>query len=74
MAGNHKCAVEDCLEQARPGQLMCLAHWRSLPKPLQRDVNHTWARYRYEPEAYREARQAAVDHFKGRRAQQGRLL
>lgn len=76
MAGEHICAVEDCHNLAKPGQLMCWPHWKDLPRALQSAVNKTWARIRYEPEAYREARAAAVDYWRGRSASaaQGSLL
>jgi hypothetical protein len=32
--GGGSCRVEHCSLDANPGQLMCRAHWFSLPKPL----------------------------------------
>lgn len=79
MAGEHTCAIEDCALSARPEQLMCFGHWKATPLNLQRRVNATWRRFRYEPEAYREARDAAIAWWRGRHeavqpAGQGRLL
>lgn len=64
MSANHPCAVEDCTDQAKPGQLMCWPHWKRLPRNLQFDVNSTWRRYRYEQEPYLEAREAAIAYYR----------
>lgn len=76
MAGEHACAVEGCMKLAKAGQLMCFPHWKELPRSHQLAVNRTWARYRYEPEAYEEARAAAVAWWANRSPvnQQGSLL
>lgn len=40
--------------------LMCLDCWRRVPRALQRAVNATWRNYRRDPEAYLDARGAAI--------------
>jgi hypothetical protein len=72
--GDHECAVPKCTTPARAAQLMCYAHWKALPKKIQRDVNFTWSRYRQDPEAYREAREAAIDAAVKAGKPQGLLL
>jgi hypothetical protein len=70
---SHRCAAVGCQHEVRRGYLMCLDHWRMVPKPVQRDV---WAWYRLMGLAsaprdaatrYHQAVQAAVDavHTKG---------
>lgn len=39
----HRCHIPNCLVAVRPELLMCLLHWRMVPKQLQRNV---LARYR----------------------------
>lgn len=62
------CAV--CAAPVVHGKLMCLAHWRAVPLPLQMAVNRTWRGFNVakSPEqrlqrlaAYRAARNAAID-------------
>ncbi len=60
----HRCHAAGCDIEVPPRMLMCLAHWRLLPKRLQREV---WRHYREgqeitkDPsEAYMEAQRAAV--------------
>jgi hypothetical protein len=73
-SGNHDCAVPGCQAGAKPGQLMCLPHWHSTPKILQRDVNFTWREYRRDKTtmgpllAYRKARDAAIAHHTEKQA------
>lgn len=78
MAGEHDCAVEGCKAKAKAEQLMCLSHWKGLPLELQRTVNATWRRFRFEPQPYHEARAAAVAWWVGRQpggyGRQGSLL
>lgn len=40
----HHCHARGCDVPTRPEALMCLRHWRMVPKPLQRAV---WSSYRY---------------------------
>jgi hypothetical protein len=76
MAGHHPCAAENCTAPAKLGQLMCLPCWKALPRELQRAVNATWARFRSDPHAYRDAREAAIAWHRGRSSSptQGNLL
>lgn len=39
----HDCHARGCEVPVRPELLMCLAHWRMVPRPIQRLV---WAAYR----------------------------
>jgi hypothetical protein len=39
----HTCHAKGCKVEVRPELLMCLQHWRMVPKELQRQV---WAHYR----------------------------
>lgn len=62
---NHVCHAIGCEVEVPPKMLMCLRHWRMVPKVLQARV---WATYRPGQEidknptgAYMEAQQAAVD-------------
>lgn len=54
------CPVNGCTARAKPGQLMCWAHWRRVPKILNHAVFETFATYRADPDAYRKARNAAI--------------
>lgn len=40
---DHLCHAVGCLRQVEPKLLMCPAHWRMVPRELQRGV---WAHYR----------------------------
>lgn len=62
------CAV--CAAPVVHGKLMCLAHWRAVPLPLQMAVNRTWRGFKVAKDreqraqrlaAYRAARHAAID-------------
>lgn len=60
----HHCHARGCLMPTRPEMLMCLRHWRMVPKDLQRQV---WATYRpgqcddkQPSEAWHEAADAAI--------------
>ena len=39
----HRCHATDCRSSVPPERLMCLAHWRTVPRTIQRRV---WAAYR----------------------------
>jgi hypothetical protein len=39
----HRCHARGCATPTKPEMLMCLKHWRMVPRPLQRAV---WATYR----------------------------
>ncbi len=63
------CAIPGCEVAAKPGQLMCLAHWRRVPRALNHAVFDTFRAWdaargpdRAEKrEAYRSARDAAIE-------------
>jgi len=60
------CPVAGCTAHAKPQQLMCWAHWRRVPKALNRAVFDTFADMRSDKSAdtmraYRQARDAAID-------------
>ena len=40
---SHTCHARGCSKPVPPELLMCLAHWRRVPRPIQRAV---WATYR----------------------------
>jgi hypothetical protein len=40
---SHLCHATGCEREVEPKLLMCLKHWRMVPRPLQRAV---WAQYR----------------------------
>ena len=61
----HRCHAEGCEKQVPPKMLMCLRHWRMVPKTLQARI---WATYRPGQEVdkrpsaeYMAAQKAAVD-------------
>ncbi len=61
----HECHAKGCNVQVPPALLMCLRHWRMVPRAIQRRV---WATYVHGQEIrkdptpeYMEAQQAAVD-------------
>ncbi len=64
------CPVSGCTRHAKPGQLMCLPHWRRVPKALNRAVFDTFAdasgrelggdALRQASAAYVQARDAAI--------------
>ncbi|EKE78454.1 hypothetical protein [Oceanibaculum indicum] len=39
------CPVPGCEGIQKPGKLMCLPHWRRVPKPLKDAVWETWRAY-----------------------------
>lgn len=53
---------------------MCVPHWKALPPDIQREVNSTWRHVRREPEAYRVAREKAVQWHRDHPDQRGGLL
>jgi hypothetical protein len=57
---SHACAIPDCPTPAKDNQLMCLAHWRRVPKALNHAVFDTYRNWRQDPWAYRQARDAAI--------------
>lgn len=73
-ARGNPCPIAGCEAHAKPGQLMCWPHWRRVPKALNRAVFDTFADLqaarRNDPggqrmsevtDAYRQARDAAID-------------
>lgn len=58
------CAAEACQHLVQPGFLMCLDHWRMVPRPMQRDV-WTWyrqiGRQAQARDRYQQAVRAAVE-------------
>jgi hypothetical protein len=54
----HQCPVGGCRTQVRADRLMCVPHWRQVPKPLRDAV---WATWRSGAGAGSEAHQAACD-------------
>lgn len=64
-SNKHPCHAEGCDVEVPPKMLMCLKHWRRVPKLLQQRI---WATYvagqeiRKDPtDAYMEAQEAAVE-------------
>lgn len=58
------CAAEGCQHLVQPGFLMCLAHWRMVPRPAQRDVWKWFRQIGQRTDArhnYQAAVRAAVD-------------
>ena len=39
---DHRCAASGCLAQIPYGKLMCLAHWRRVPRHLRAQVLEDW--------------------------------
>lgn len=42
---SHACPIKDCKREAHDEHLMCVSHWRRVPKLLQRAVWDTFSRY-----------------------------
>jgi hypothetical protein len=40
---SHPCRIPDCVRPAKDGQLMCLPHWRRVPRALNRAIFDTYA-------------------------------
>jgi hypothetical protein len=57
---SHPCPINGCTTPAKDGQLMCLKHWRRVPKALNHAVFATYRNLRNDPEAYRQARDEAI--------------
>jgi hypothetical protein len=60
------CPIESCTHTVRAGQLMCLDHWRQVPKGIQSDVYRHWRSWNRTHDddvwaAYLEARAVALD-------------
>jgi hypothetical protein len=60
----HHCHARGCRTPCEPERLMCLAHWRMVPRDLQREV---WRHYRHgqcddmrPSEAWHKAADAAI--------------
>jgi hypothetical protein len=62
------CAALGCTVEVSSEHLMCIPHWRALPRAIRIAVNETWRNVGHDTEAYRSARDAAiqwhVDHPK----------
>lgn len=75
MAGEHDCAAPGCTAVVAYDKLMCIGHWKALPKPIRDKVWSTWRDVHRRPEEYREAREEAVDwHRKNGSGRQGSFL
>ena len=66
---SHACAADGCELTVADDKLMCLAHWRMVPRPLQIDIWRAWravlsardrARKLEAMKLHRAARDAAV--------------
>lgn len=68
---SNPCPIPGCTGSTRPGQLLCLRHWRAVPSKLKNEVWTTWRAVRFRTgkkveecqadiAAYREARDAAI--------------
>ena len=55
------CAAERCHTVVKPGELMCRAHWLSLPKGLRSSILDSWKHRRMRD--YAVHCQAAVDEI-----------
>ena len=56
----HACAVPGCTHQIRVDMLMCLAHWRLVPKPIRDEINTQWHSGHIDLSYFR-ARAAAIE-------------
>jgi hypothetical protein len=59
----HECAAPGCHEMISRRLLMCAAHWRTVPAPLQHAVLRTWRNG--GAGAYLAARNAAIEAVSG---------
>lgn len=61
---SHRCHAEGCNVEVPPKMLMCLRHWRMVPKKLQQDVWRTYVpgqENRKDPtDEYMKAHRAAI--------------
>lgn len=70
--GSVPCAAEGCRRAISAGKLMCLAHWRLVPLVVQANVARAWRTVLASPlglverEAYKRARQEAIDAVRTR--------
>jgi hypothetical protein len=67
------CPVDGCGKPIRMGMLMCLGHWRRVPKRIQHEVWATWRELRQMRSldrlaAYRMAHDCAIDAVNGKLA------
>jgi len=46
MPAHHVCPVAGCDAQVVHGRLLCLRHWRRVPRPIQRRVWRWWRKLR----------------------------
>ncbi|NNG04750.1 MAG: hypothetical protein HKM95_11705 [Inquilinus sp.] len=69
-AMKRRCAVSGCETAPKRGHLMCLAHWRRVPRAEQAEVNDSWRAFmkgagqegsRERLARYRAAAKAATD-------------
>lgn len=76
-AGDHPCAAPRCVKTVPADKLMCVGHWRRLPRDIQGKVWRTWRNVRRDRGAYEEARDEAVawhEAHSGGDDKQGELL
>lgn len=66
------CPVKGCTAHAKPQQLMCWPHWRRVPKALNHAVFDTYRNMARDPNAYREARDAAIAAVEAKEADEGK--
>lgn len=59
--GRHECAAIGCTKRCANEYLMCVEHWRMVPREIANRVWSTWRRVLRDRPAYLEARQAAID-------------
>lgn len=60
------CHLPGCLERIAADKLMCFAHWKLVPGPLQKAVYSTWNLFRREHSfqaaaAHRTAKERAIE-------------
>lgn len=68
MHGTHACPVSGCGVTGLPhDKLMCLAHWRRVPRALRAAVIFDWGNG-FPTWSYPETRQAAIDAVNAARA------
>lgn len=56
----HKCPVNGCVKKVPYSMLMCLRHWRMVPKSLADRVWREWRKEKHS-DSHQMACQAAVD-------------